>query len=219
MHFCNRQCADTRRQPLVGKDWRRVGGYRGRQGWNEEHPNLWNMQMRMAPSAMRSQSYCLAARGRPKQCEWRKETHDAIFLPMCQGWPHLFLRCCRQLLCGERVKRARCWKGNVSVKLHQDIARGLSHKGVMVEGRPALLRQSYMDCCRGGRIVIILNEKKPLRRQPTFLLATPMRFGGRWAIKLGVQEAICKIFLFVETVSTFVISIIVRSLLSFRCPT
>ena len=44
-----------------------------------------------------------------------------------------------------------------------------------------------------------------------------MRFGGRWAIKFGVQEAICKIFLFVETVSTFVISIIVRSLLSFRC--
>ena len=146
LHFCNRQCADTRRQPLVGKDWRRVGGYRGRQGRDEEHPNLWNMQMRMAQSTMRSQSYCLAARVRPEQCEWRKETHDAIFLPMCQGWPHLFLRCCRQLLCGERVKRARCWKGNVSVKLRQDIARVLSHKGVMVEGRPALLRQSYMDC-------------------------------------------------------------------------
>ena len=44
------------------------------------------------------------------------------------------------------MKRARCWKGNVSVKLRQDIARVLSHKGVMVEGRPALLRQSYMDC-------------------------------------------------------------------------
>ena len=163
MHFCNRQCADTRRQPLVGKDWRRVGGYRGRQGRDEEHPNLWNMQMRMAQSAMRSQSYCLAARGRPEQCEWLKETHDAIFLPMCQGWPHLFLRCCRQLLCGERVKRARCWKGNVSVKLRQEMARVLSHKGVMVEGRPALLRQSYMDCCRGGRIVIIFNEKTAIK--------------------------------------------------------
>ena len=117
----------------------------------------------MAPSAMRSQSYCLAARGRPEQCEWRKETHDAIFLPMCQGWPHLFLRCCRQLLCGERVKRARCWKGNVSVELRQEMARGLSHKDLMVEGRPALLRHPYMDCCRGGRIVIIFNEKTAIK--------------------------------------------------------
>ena len=48
------------------------------------------------------------------------------------------------------MKRARCRKGNVSVKLRQGIARVLSHEGVMVEGRPALLRQSYMDSCRGG---------------------------------------------------------------------
>ena len=33
----------------------------------------------------------------------------------------------------------------------------------MVEGRPALLRQSYMDCPYGGRIVIILNEKKAIK--------------------------------------------------------
>ncbi|GEM_PF-5154161 len=33
----------------------------------------------------------------------------------------------------------------------------------MVEGRPALLRQSYMDCCRGGRIVIIFNEKTAIK--------------------------------------------------------
>ena len=61
------------------------------------------------------------------------------------------------------MKRARCRKGNVSVKLRQDIARGLSHKGVIVEGRPALLRQSYMDCPYGGRIVIILNEKTAIK--------------------------------------------------------
>ena len=61
------------------------------------------------------------------------------------------------------MKRARCWKGNVSVKLRQEMARVLSHKGVMVEGRPALLRHPYMDCCRGGRIVIILNEKTAIK--------------------------------------------------------
>ena len=33
----------------------------------------------------------------------------------------------------------------------------------MVEGRPALLRQSYMDCPRGGRIVIILNGKTAIK--------------------------------------------------------
>lgn len=35
----------------------------------------------------------------------------------------------------------------------------LPHKGVMIEGRPALLNQSYMDCSRGGQILIILNEE------------------------------------------------------------
>ena len=31
-------------------------------------------------------------------------------------------------------------------------------------------------------------RNQPLRRQPASLLATPMRFGGRWAIKPDVQE-------------------------------
>ena len=37
------------------------------------------------------------------------------------------------------------------------------HKGVMIEGRPALLNQSYMACTRGGRIEIILNEKTAIK--------------------------------------------------------
>ena len=32
-------------------------------------------------------------------------------------------------------------------------------------------------------------RNQPLRRQPAFLLVTPMRFGGRWAAKPDVQEA------------------------------
>ena len=35
----------------------------------------------------------------------------------------------------------------------------LPHEGVMIEGRPALLNQSYMDCSRGGKIMIILSEE------------------------------------------------------------
>ena len=33
----------------------------------------------------------------------------------------------------------------------------------MIEGRPALLNQSYMACTRGGRIEIILNEKTAIK--------------------------------------------------------
>jgi len=65
--------------------------------------------------------------------------------------------------------------------------------------------------------VIILNEKTAIKVAAYIFSCNTNALGGRWAIRFGVQEAICKIFLFVETVSTFVISIIVRSLLSFRC--
>ena len=39
----------------------------------------------------------------------------------------------------------------------------LPHNGVMIEGRPALLNQSYMNCTRGGRIEIVLNEKTAIK--------------------------------------------------------
>lgn len=38
-----------------------------------------------------------------------------------------------------------------------------AHKGVIFEGRPALLNQSFMSCSRGGRIDIILNEQVALK--------------------------------------------------------
>ena len=68
----------------------------------------------------------------------------------------------------------------------------------MVEGRPALLRQSYMDCPYGGRIVIILNEKTAIKAAAYIFSCNTNAFGGRWAIKPDVQETICRIFLFVK---------------------
>ena len=58
----------------------------------------------------------------------------------------------------------------------------------MVEGRPALLRQSYMDCCRGGRIVIVLNEKIAIKAAAYISSCNTNAFGGRWAIMPDVQE-------------------------------